>query len=857
MGRQAVSTSDDDHGTNSSNASAAGSSGVVKAQHPVSVRVLEETVDVAIPHNFATNGWVLREAVTKYRATHGDPGAMGGLARADGSHVELGDAAASTLGRGETLLAVSAAAAGGAAVAGGGSGALEQVGMTTFTICVAIGDCELLLTLPDLSFTVGWLLSETIRRYMEENDDQDPGILGLQTDDGGNLDLAEEIVDVLVSGDVVQAVSYTVKAAKAADGARVVRVVSRRKKLGAKAKQAAEKREAPSMLRKFFGSSSGVSQRLATGDDEDGSGGGGGGGFQAVGGSDAAAPPPPPADSGSGSGTAGMRFKPLRDLVQEIEVAEARDRALVEGSRHAQGDRPSAAVTFDAETKTDPTGLIARYVRFSVDSLRLAVLDKSTLQPITSWRYEKIHGWVIGTTSFSIKVVQEWGLQQFHFTVSDPSVVSKALLERVNVLIRNRQHQKQQALLQKQQLAARMHAADGEVGSELAGLEDKKTVLWEGSVERQIDPSGTLSRHLLLQLTPFQLNVLDVTTRDVYFEWPYCMLFSWGLSKDLFVAAVSVAPPNERRASYNKHIKKGKGDTHYLTYAFKTAAPDQLQEVIRAAMDKVLDGGSKGKEVFVPQKLDEEEIVQQLQGVRAQREAAGGKVKRRASTTGEEQIFTFDESNEGIETQSDGKAHRNSLEPSFGEAIAGVAAGDASDEEYEAAAVAVAEAGPAEASGAGAAAAAGGPWATGQRVCCSFGSGVLAVGADGHLEVRLAWGVVYARSAEAVALRAEAEPSAAAEATAAGGDGDAVTDAAPSAPAQAAREKADSPNDLDGLNPKSLGSFSMMGGRPAAAAEATAAGGGDGDAAPSAPAPAASAGRTDKRSSFSDIAFRD
>lgn len=805
MGRQAVSTSDDDHGTNSSNASAAGSSGVVKAQHPVSVRVLEETVDVAIPHNFATNGWVLREAVTKYRATHGDPGAMGGLARADGSHVELGDAAASTLGRGETLLAVSAAAAGGAAVAGGGSGALEQVGMTTFTICVAIGDCELLLTLPDLSFTVGWLLSETIRRYMEENDDQDPGILGLQTDDGGNLDLAEEIVDVLVSGDVVQAVSYTmsytVKAAKAADGARVVRVVSRRKKLGAKAKQAAEKREAPSMLRKFFGSSSGVSQRLATGDDEDGSGGGGGGGFQAVGGSDAAAPPPPPADSGSGSGTAGMRFKPLRDLVQEIEVAEARDRALVEGSRHAQGDRPSAAVTFDAETKTDPTGLIARYVRFSVDSLRLAVLDKSTLQPITSWRYEKIHGWVIGTTSFSIKVVQEWGLQQFHFTVSDPSVVSKALLERVNVLIRNRQHQKQQALLQKQQLAARMHAADGEVGSELAGLEDKKTVLWEGSVERQIDPSGTLSRHLLLQLTPFQLNVLDVTTRDVYFEWPYCMLFSWGLSKDLFVAAVSVAPPNERRASYNKHIKKGKGDTHYLTYAFKTAAPDQLQEVIRAAMDKVLDGGSKGKEVFVPQKLDEEEIVQQLQGVRAQREAAGGKVKRRASTTGEEQIFTFDESNEGIETQSDGKAHRNSLEPSFGEAIAGVAAGDASDEEYEAAAVAVAEAGPAEASGAGAAAAAGGPWATGQRVCCSFGSGVLAVGADGHLEVRLAWGVVYARSAEAVALRAEAEPS--------------------------------------------------------AAAEATAAGGGDGDAAPSAPAPAASAGRTDKRSSFSDIAFRD
>ena len=47
-------------------------------------------------------------------------------------------------------------------------------------------------------------------------------------------------------------------------------------------------------------------------------------------------------------------------------------------------------------------------------------------------------------------------------------------------------------------------------------------------MERQIDPSGTLARHLLLQFTSFQINVLDMTTRDVLFEWPFVMIYAWG-----------------------------------------------------------------------------------------------------------------------------------------------------------------------------------------------------------------------------------------------------------------------------------------------------------------------------------------
>jgi hypothetical protein len=97
-------------------------------------------------------------------------------------------------------------------------------------------------------------------------------------------------------------------------------------------------------------------------------------------------------------------FKPLRDLVAEIGDAETREREQLEENRHGSDDRPASVVTYDVEMTSDPSGLLPRYVTMSIDSVRLAVLDKASQKPLINWRYEEIHGWIIGTTSFSIKV---------------------------------------------------------------------------------------------------------------------------------------------------------------------------------------------------------------------------------------------------------------------------------------------------------------------------------------------------------------------------------------------------------------------------------------------------------------------
>jgi hypothetical protein len=44
------------------------------------------------------------------------------------------------------------------------------------------------------------------------------------------------------------------------------------------------------------------------------------------------------------------------------------------------------------------------------------------------------------------------------------------------------------------------------------------------------------------------------------------------------VAAISVAPPNQRRASFSADaVKKDKNELHYLTYAFKSEDSAELQ----------------------------------------------------------------------------------------------------------------------------------------------------------------------------------------------------------------------------------------------------------------------------------------
>ena len=60
-------------------------------------------------------------------------------------------------------------------------------------VVVTIGDSHTCAINVAPGMTFGWLISEAIRRFMAEHDEEDPGILGLRTSDGVDLDLADEL----------------------------------------------------------------------------------------------------------------------------------------------------------------------------------------------------------------------------------------------------------------------------------------------------------------------------------------------------------------------------------------------------------------------------------------------------------------------------------------------------------------------------------------------------------------------------------------------------------------------------------------------------------------------------------------
>jgi hypothetical protein len=652
--------------------------GILKKDFKVTVLVNDVKIEMQVPHNYSTNGWLLREACTQYQHDHHKEPEVVALRSPDGELLDLGKAVYDSTSPGHELTAVSAEVSremgskwnpDSQSISRNdfneNQNRFSTYSMTSYEVTVVVGgDCEYTMQLPNLECTIAWLLSETIRRYMADNDDQDPGILGLQTAENADLDLSEDILDCLASGDVVHAASYTVGHKKSKDGTPVVKSEKKR----AENAQKAGVKESPFEAAKaaFEKAKEIVSQKV---DEAVALVEGGSRDHRSIDnpsdeyyGTLSGSPDVEENDrrgaAGAGASSGAKkpeRFKPLRDLVNEIEAATTREKEEIEEQRHSVMHRPAHVITYDVETTADPSGTLPRYVQLSIDTVRLAVLDKQSMKPLINWRYEEIHGWIIGTKSFSVKVVKPWGMQLFDFISENPAEISKDLLDRVNALIATRKHQKKQALLQKQKQAAQECLEGGEDGEE--GVPDKKDqkVLGTFEVKRQIDPSGTLAKHLELKFTDFQLSVMDVTTKDVLFEWPYVMVYAWGISKDLFVAAISVAPPGERKAAQkkaNKHIKKDKNDLHYLTYAFKTEDTSELQTMMRHAMDSIQEGGSKNTEVFVPKKIEEERIKQQLQEEYDHYKVLGGSCFQ--SQSGDSQVFTFEDSNVEIDAQADG-----------------------------------------------------------------------------------------------------------------------------------------------------------------------------------------------------------
>jgi hypothetical protein len=666
--------------------------GILKKDFKVTVLVNDVKVEMQVPHNYATNGWLLREACTQYKHDHHKEPEVVALRSPDGELLDLGKAVYDSVQSGNELTAVSESVSremgskwnpDSQSISRNDFNETQNrfhtYSMTSYEVTVVVGgDCEYTLQLPNLECTIAWLLSETIRRYMADNDDQDPGILGLQTAENADLDLSEDVAECLASGDTCYAASYTVRHKPSKDGTPVVKSEKKRLENATKAGVKQSPFEAAKATYEN------AKQILSTKVDE---------AIALVDGGSRPSPYGPPlttpSDEYYGSlsngpdddeeehrgavgtrGTAGKkkeRFKPLRDLVNEIEAATTREKEEIEEQRHSVMHRPAHVITYDVETTADPSGTLPRYVQLSIDTVRLAVLDKASMKPLINWRYEEIHGWIIGTKSFSVKVVKPWGMQLFDFISETPAEISKDLLERVNALIATRKHQKKQALLQKQKLAAQACIEEAEAEGGEGGEEVKHKILGKFEVKRQIDPSGTLAKHLELQFTDFQLSVMDVTTKDVLFEWPYVMVYAWGISKDLFVAAISVAPPSERKAAQkkaNKHIKKDKNDLHYLTYAFKTEETSELQTMMRHAMDSIQEGGSKNTEVFVPKKIEEDRIKQQLQEEYDHYKVLGGSCFQSQNGDGGS-VFTFEDSNVEIDDQTHGGSSGDLGEPEF------------------------------------------------------------------------------------------------------------------------------------------------------------------------------------------------
>ena len=716
----------------------------MRAACPVPARSARRSVEgnpyeITVPNRYKTCGWLLREVVDLHRLTGGDTDIIA-LEMEGGRMVDLSRPVFDVLSPNSSVRAVSTVSGtwdpDNQAVS---RNVNESVGLDpgTFEIDFEVnlrigGDCLYCIAIPSHLTTLGWLLSEGIRRYMADHDDEDPGVLGLRTSYEEDLDLGDEVVGVLDNEEVVTAVSYTVARAddSIADRRRryAMRRAARRRKLRGRRLRLKEMIAAASQsgarvdefgvpvidgaletrLGGFLNSvAEGMSSLLAERPTDGNS----------------CLEQPRAVQSAVDNERRGQResFVTLRDLVGEIERAETRE-TEERARRRFEEDAPRDSVQYSVGVLSDPSGRLGRYAALHLDTVRLVVKEAGTKAVIHTFKYEEVKGWILTADAITLKVIREWGLEEYKFSTRQSQVINKALLKRAHDIIARRRVKKEQEWVQAQREAAnaikrrelmREEAAasrrpqgsaaeDGAAANadvDLLGITDgekpppEAEAAAEGGfgdddgdgdddddddggsggfvhggeeewvprvfkVERRIDPSGVLVKHLRLRFERSQCVVMDDSTGDAIFEWPYVMVLAWGVTDGIFVAAITApkaaGQPGKAADQPGKAARQGRaysdnpesrgargGKVEFNTFAFRTGAQDEIGNILRLMMDRIRQQGKEDPEVKIPQRLSRQHMRTAIANQYINTQHSGGSVF--STRHGGNAVYTFAE----------------------------------------------------------------------------------------------------------------------------------------------------------------------------------------------------------------------
>jgi len=451
------------------------------------------------------------QAITAHRAADRPDAGVVALKLDNGSHADLSKPVFETIPAGGVITAVKLVAENSwsAEATTVAARSQEDLLMTpqweagSTEVVVTIGDSHTCAINVAPGMTFGWLISEAIRRFMAEHDEEDPGILGLRTSDGVDLDLADEVAAVVPSGAVVHDVSYTISAKTA----RKRSFTNQQKKMSSGAAAAAHGPLDESNLNL---ASAGLSaQRVRDV-------------LKTI-----SSPFRDTQVDSQESAVQPHRFLTLRELIVNIQDAEKEEQTESTLRRFSEAEAPQRAYHFRCECIADPSGSIGRYVELQLDAARLIIRDVGSGDIVLTWRYEVIQSWLVETKAITLKVVKEAGgaVQQYVFSTPQSNLLSDTLLSHANLIATTRRHQKQQKMVQqmrdKAEAVLKTTTEEPTASAELASGTSSSFM-----VQRFIDPSGMLSKHLILSFSKRELQVLDATTRDVLFDWPYLMVRS-------------------------------------------------------------------------------------------------------------------------------------------------------------------------------------------------------------------------------------------------------------------------------------------------------------------------------------------
>uniref|UniRef100_A0A7R9YED5 Uncharacterized protein n=1 Tax=Pinguiococcus pyrenoidosus TaxID=172671 RepID=A0A7R9YED5_9STRA len=671
------------------------------ADYVVQVQVDAQTYDIVVPNRYKSCGWLLREVLCLHRLSAADHDIIA-LEGPDGRMMDLSKPVFDSIPPRGLVKGVSEVSGlwdpdnqsvtreMGEAAMDAGSYEID------FEVSVRIGgDCVYTVAVPSAFTTLGWLLSEVIRRYMAEHDDEDPGVLGLRTNYEEDLDLGDEVVGVLDAGERVTAVSYTVSRADDSTEERRKRYAQRR---AAREKRSrARKMRLEDTLRQASQSGTQldefgmpiIDRNMRDGEE----------GFwtkfsdfitEAMG---SERPPPdvrnrtcvndpqkPRIHAAIAKQRRGRRdsFVTLRDLIVEIERAEQREETEKSRKRFAE-DAPRSSITYSVGVISDPEGRLGRYAVLHLDTVRLVIKEAGSMHVIYTFKYEDIKGWVLTSESVTINVHRDIDVASFKFATKQAEEINKSILQRAYDIINRRRLKKEQEWVQKQRetaIALKRRQAlrgiaeeperqeeptekqDDDVdllnleakpqeagGSSQPAVEEKSEVVFEEDkdfeprtfrVTRHVDPSGVLVKHLRIRFELSQMVVIDDRTGDEFFEWPYVMVLAWGVTDNTMVTAISAPPVGPDGVG-----KRKPNDFH--TYAFRTPAQQEIGMILRQMMDRIQEAGKEDPEVLIPQRMSNSQMRNAVAKEWAERKNAGGMVT--SSRRGDSEHYVFSEGN--------------------------------------------------------------------------------------------------------------------------------------------------------------------------------------------------------------------